>query len=140
MPAITRKQAEIARIAALLESEEYDTAERLAYAVLKEAAEIVTERQLWVVATEGQPFLWGPYWTPDQADKAWRTELGGITGRAGRVVRVYPYRFTDVDPMPTPNDTCAKCGHPRWRHTTEGKRLFCGRRQDKCPCRGFEEN
>lgn len=143
MAPITRSKDELARIVALLESDSYINAEALAYAVLKEAAEIVASRHLWAVRPAGHPVWWGPYWTLAQAEKAWETEIGPVIGAegVGEVARVAPW---PDDPTPPtrkghPREVCT-CGHPRWHHTTEGKRLYCGPKKAGCTCTGgFQE-
>ena len=138
---ITRSKDELGRIVALLEDDTYPTAEALAYAVLKEAAEILAARHMFGVVSKTHPDLvWGPYFTEAQAEKGWRTDVGPVLGSAGgTVLRMAPWPaaheragFDVYDPKAP----CI-CGHPRWRHTNSGKRTYCGNRKDACRCGGF---
>ena len=137
--AITRSKEELARIVGLLESDQYDTAEALAYAVLKEAAEILTARHLWAVRPKGSPVWWGPYYTLTQAEKAWTTQVGPIAGGAdgGELARIAPWREEALDTtIEHARDVCT-CGHVRGWHTTEGKRAYCGPKTLGCRCATF---
>ena len=139
MATLTRSKDEVARIVALLESDEYDNAEQLAYAVLKEATEVIAARGMWVVRPSNAPVWWGPYWTVTQAQKAWETQIGPLAGAGGRgeVGWVSPWPET---PPPQEEsgmrERCA-CGHIRAYHTNVGKRPYCGNRKDGCKCAGF---
>lgn len=138
MPSITRSKDELARIVALLESDTFDTEEQLAYAVLKEAAEIIAGRGMWMVRPSNAPVWWGPYWTLGQAEKAWETQVGPVAGGGGRgeVAWVSPWRDTPTPSSGTDLQEKCLCGHPRWWHTTEGKRLYCGPKSAGCKCSG----
>jgi hypothetical protein len=140
VPPLTRSKDELARIVALLESDVYDTEEQLAYAVLKEAADILADRHLIVVWSRSHPdVLWGPYYTEKQAETAW-ADIGPLLGaEGGALLRVAPwpavpavYRDKDYYPL----SVCI-CGHPRWKHTNSGKKNYCGSRKDGCKCGGF---
>lgn len=141
MPTLTRSKDELARIVALLEDDTYATAEALAYAVLKEAADIIADRHLFVLVASQYPHVaWGPYFTEAQAEKAWRMDIGPVLGTEGGTgLRVAPWpaepaKHEDKDFHP--RSPCI-CGHPRWRHTNTGKRTWCGNRKDGCKCGGW---
>jgi hypothetical protein len=141
MSTLTRSKDELGRIVALLESDAYDTEEQLAFAVLKEAADILADRHLFAVWSRSHPdVLWGPYFTEAQAEKGWRMDVGPVLGaEGGNVLRIAPWPATpavheDKDYYPL---AVCMCGHPRWRHTNSGKRTYCGNRKDGCKCGGF---
>lgn len=138
---ITRSRDELARIVALLESDDYADAPALAYAVLKEAADIIADRHLFVLWSRTHPDVgWGPFYTEAQAEKAWRMEVGPVLGtEGGTMLRVAPWPATPPkheDKDYHPKAPCI-CGHPRWKHTNTGKRSYCGNRKDGCKCGGF---
>lgn len=140
---ITRSKDELRRLTEILESEDYDTDDQMAYALLKEAAAILTERHLFVVWSRRYPEVgWGPYYTEGQAKEAWLGSIGPALGQeGGGIIPIAPWDVTPlVSGIELPTDRCA-CGHARWRHTTEGKRLYCGpsakRTKEPCHCGGF---
>lgn len=144
MPRITPRKAEVEAIAAVLEDETHDSADAMARAVLKTAAELIFDRDLFVVYAAAMPAVaWGPYFTETQARAAWLSEVGPTVanGQGGGIIPVHPFPDAYVTGLEDPRDTCA-CGHPRWRHTTEGSgrgksRFYCGSRKEGCRCAGF---
>jgi len=126
---------------ALLESDQYETEDQLAFAVLKEAVEILTDRHLFVAFSRQYPHVgFGPYFTEAQAEKAWRMEIAPVVGtEGGTLLRIAPWPATPAvheDKDYHPAAPCM-CGHPRWKHTNSGKRGYCGNRKDACRCGGF---
>lgn len=139
MARFTRRKDEVERITALLESDDFDSAEQLAGAILQEAVDIIGGRHSWVLWSRLYPEVgWGPYWTEGQAVKAWTDSVGPALGaKGGGVIPVAPWSEAVYESgLETPTDVCI-CGHARWKHTTEGKRLYCGNRKDGCHCAGF---
>lgn len=128
------------RVAALLESDSFDSVEDLAWAVLREVFAIVAERGWYAVWAKRYPdVLWGPYSTAADAESAWNGDIARTIGDAGGVVvRIAPWSTDDgTDPNAVTPRTVCSCGHPNYRHTTEGKRLWCGSKKGGCTCRGF---
>jgi hypothetical protein len=150
----------IQRVVEILDSDDYDTSEEMAFAmlevagavqqtneqtayqVLKEAAAILTERHLFVVWSRRYPEVgWGPYYTEAQAKEAWLGSIGPALGQeGGGIIPIAPWDVTPlVSGVELATDKCV-CGHARWRHTTEGRRLYCGpsakRTKDPCNCSG----
>lgn len=140
MPTLTRSKDELARIVALLEDDTYPTAEALAYAVLKEAAEIIADRHLFAVWSRKYPdVLWGPAYTEKQAEGLWLQVAPVLGAEGGAVLRIAPWPAEPAaheDKDFHPGAPCI-CGHPRWRHTNTGKRTYCGNRRDGCKCGGW---
>lgn len=140
MTTITRSKDELARIVALLESDTFPDETALAYAVLKEAAEILADRHLFVIWSRQYPdVLWGPTYTEKQAEALWLRVGPALGSQGGAILRVAPFPAEPAvheDKDFHPRTPCI-CGHPRWRHTNSGKRSYCGSRKDGCKCGGF---
>jgi hypothetical protein len=140
----TRRKNEIAQVVALLESDGFDSAEDLAYAVLKAAAEALCARELYTVETSDAPQrMWGLYASRAEAVAAWRGATSDAplerNGRAG-VHQLNPIekRRKFLIRVPSSRDLCGACGHERWVHTSDGTKGGCGlSKATRCHCAAF---
>ncbi|MGL4175383.1 MAG: hypothetical protein ACRCSN_04830 [Dermatophilaceae bacterium] len=122
---LTRKRDEVARIVELLESDKYDSADKLAFALLKESASIALGRDLYGLAVGGSGgYTWGPYFTAADAHRDYTTRIKAEHPSGVRLVaiRAYSEPVETLDPSPEPTDRCT-CGHPVWAHTREGRKV-----------------
>lgn len=138
MAGITRRRDELAVIVGHLESDEYETAEDLAYAVLQASAEIIAGRELFAVVSREYPDVaWGPYYTHTEAQEGWSNAIGhAIGGKGGFIIPLRPWRPSPETEAST-HQVC-QCGHPKYKHVVNrrGQPTDCGvvKKKEKCPC------
>ncbi|OKI45088.1 hypothetical protein [Micromonospora sp. CB01531] len=137
---ITPRKEEVAAVVAVLESDQYDSAQAMAKAVIKEVAELLDMRD-WVALTHrfgdnGQLGLnWGPFGSAIEAQRlADKLALGGRFS----VVRLGSPGLLVANLLgakrPT-KDFCANpaCLHAAWTHSALGNsRGKCV--LESCPC------
>lgn len=139
---LTRRRDEIARMVAILDSDDYDTSEAMAWALLNEAVEIVTNRDLYAVVPQGAPCGFGPYATDTEATRAWDKQVGPVAGQNGGYL--LPIRPFPPEPV-VEGGGCRECGHPEWLHVANknGKPTDCAfgysrsNKKGSCSCRSF---
>ena len=134
MPLTPRKD-EIAAVAAVLESTDYDTVEAMARDVLKAASVLLAQRSSFGVYAEldGEGprvgFSMGPYWTKGDAERA--LERAATAGMRGFTAALH-----SVDTVRPAMDHAAKvcaCGHRPEIHVGKfGCAVY------RCPCGVFQ--
>lgn len=133
---VTPRKDEVAAIAQLLESPDYDSADALARDVIKRVAELFAEREWYALAWRlgpGSPVLsWGPLSSDSEAEKfGSKLSVGG----EGISVKLHStaamlQRFEDSDIAPS--TLCGNCKHPHGTHRHEKRLGKCQVRGCKC--------
>jgi len=132
---LTPRKDEIAAVAAVLESTDYDTVEAMARDVLKAVSVLLAQRSSFGVYAEldGEGpragFSMGPYWTKGDAERA--LESAATAGCRGFVAALHS---TDtVRPIVDHSPKVCQCGHrPEIHVSRHGCAVY------RCPCAVFE--
>lgn len=134
-PTITVRKDEVNAVVEILEDESYESAEKMARALLKATFSMLLARDWWIVGTPGPramldreteekslagvPILFGPYPTDGAAMKALKDESLGLSGTVGIFHVSSPtkqgLKFEEMD-NPASKTNCATCGHNRESH------------------------
>jgi hypothetical protein len=110
---------EVAAVAAILESPEYDDAPSMSKAIVKAVADELLKRDTVVIVPQGQPFGYGPYWSETQAEKAWTKEIGPSVGDTpAGLLKAYPW----APPEEIAAHVDCTCGHARELHVVKNQR------------------
>lgn len=140
--ALTPRKDEKATIVALLESEEFDDADKLAGAVLKAAFDIFQHRNLYLLgasnAIDEPVALFGPFASERDAERAARDAVYNY----GRSMPLWTVDLLNAAPPGVDKEMC-KCGHPRGTHEHPKTAGIClaGAKTVKtrpCPCDHFQ--
>ncbi|MDH6462090.1 hypothetical protein M2302_002265 [Micromonospora sp. A200] len=136
---ITPRKDEVAAVVAILESDQYNSADAMAKAVIKEVAELLDMRD-WVALThrfgDGQLGInWGPFASESEALKL--AGKVGINGKFGTVKLHSPGLLlaNTVGAKRPTKDFCTdiRCMHAAWVHSAVGNsRGACV--LESCPC------
>lgn len=134
------RASEVSAAVAVLDSEDYDTVQDMAKALVKVVAGELLKRETFVLVPNGTPFGYGPLFSAKDAEKAWRTEIGASYSAGAALVRVFPWSPPEIEKR---GGVCA-CGHRVENHVVKnvrggktGRPIECGR--TKCDCRGYQE-
>jgi hypothetical protein len=136
---------EVAAITAILNSDEHDDDKSMAKALLRQAAELIANRETWAVFPSSGVVGHGPYWSSKDAERAWSKGIGETYGSQGRLLRVRPVDPTDAER----GGTCV-CTHSRDIHQDKGKcaafmvggtgpKAKTRPNMPQCGCSGFEQ-
>lgn len=87
---LSPRKSEIEAALAVLESDQYETAEQMAKALVATVGTEVAKRDGYFVTAGDAPFCYGPYWTESAARKAWET-IGSAFARPGRIVHTFSW-------------------------------------------------
>lgn len=136
----TPRKAEVEAVVSILESDEFDSPEHMAKAVLRAAAEQLQQRDWTALAhfwgSEPSGLNFGPFGSPSEAE-AFAAKLAA--GGEGRVVKLTsPAGVTDLIDGKKGADFCAdeQCSHAAFMHLMDGtSRGKCA--LDGCRCRGW---
>lgn len=110
---ITPRKDETERVVALLESDEFDSADKMAKAIIKEVADILSMRDYYAITHrwgDNKGINWGPYGSESEAAKvAEKLQLGGKWG----LVKVYSSGMlaARMDGKLGWKGLCQSCGH-----------------------------
>jgi hypothetical protein len=134
---LTPRSEEVKAVIEILESDEYDSAQAMAKALIKEVAEILSMRDWWAVAhrfagDETGGLNWGPYSSVTEAQKAYEKFIGAGEARA---VKVYSAGHLEAMAVGKKwKGFCEVCHHAKSLHMSEGNsRDKCGLSNCKCP-------
>lgn len=145
---IRPRKEEVARIAELLDSGEYDTATSMAEAIIKEVFALLQRRKTWALVTRdpGLPTaIYGPFASHTDAAKfATQTQISA-TQMAYPVLPPSPTleRASSGPSLGREAALCDRCGHSRGLHdhTTTSRCLYgtyTGRKfYPECECKEF---
>lgn len=152
---ITPRKDEVAKVVEVI-NKDYKTAEDAAKAVLKAAAEILTEREDLMVAlyrptSSRHVFCYGPFGSPADADKIFEKGVG-IGGeyrvQAMRPITLLGWRANGKASEPW-EGFCANCLHPEeehlWATSGPAKKERCGHNvnmledHQRCWCPGYKK-
>lgn len=120
-PSIATRKPEVDAIVELLESDDFDSAEKMARKVISTAFGLMAERDWWVVASRldggGPVTLYGFFATEGAALKALAQNSLALFGEA----TVYPVRglsarTAEIERADARSDDCSTCSHPRIAH------------------------
>lgn len=140
---LTPRSEEVKAVVAILESDEFDSAQAMAKTLIKEVAEILSMRDWWALAhrfkgdTSGG-INWGPYASPAEAQKAAEKYIG-----AGEFKAVKVYSAGQVEAKAEGKKwkgycEVAGCHHAKFLHMADGSsRGKCG--LSLCKCEKFKE-
>ena len=107
---------EVAAVAAILESPDYDDAPSMSKAIVKAVADELLKRDTVVIVPQGQPFGYGPYWSETQAEKAWTKEIGPSVGDTpAGLLKAYPW----APPVELNDAVTCDCGHEKEQHVVK---------------------
>lgn len=129
------RKDEIAAIAAILDSGDYEDSTELAKAVLHKAADLFALRDTHGVAYGLQTdSIWlhmGPYYDVRDANKA-AAELQalGMRTATGRILS--PVMPEHEEPAA---NHCANCGHAPQLHNFQGCGIYLNKSKERCPCK-----
>jgi hypothetical protein len=137
--AISPRSNETAAVLAVLESEEFDSAQSMARACVKAVAAELALRDQYIVYPPGSPVGYGPFWSETDAARAWKKEIGSSFDGQARLLRTFAWTAQDER-----NAEC-ECSHPKEIHVVRGpknkpgKPSECGRviGGAPCPCPSF---
>ena len=123
---ISPRKTEIEAVAKILDSDEYADARAMSRAIVAAVAAALLERELYAVQAVGEPIAWGPFWTPNEAERTWPKVSHG---KPGRIVIVKPWQDRGAEA------TGCKCGHQKAQHVASktGKAQDCALPSCKCP-------
>jgi hypothetical protein len=131
--------AQVKRIVDILNSEDYDSPEQMARAILKEASSIIGETDSWGAITRIPvnnqfPFeVWGPFPDKTQAKKLTTVFEGAVAFIKMRGTISLDDRERLV--APKSNDkSCETCDHPQFAHLN-GTKTMDGCRVPGCTCK-----
>ena len=99
----------------LLESDEFDSAEKMAKAIVSAVAGQLAQRRTFIIVPKGAAFGYGPYWSEADAGKAWREEIGSSFSGTAALLGANPWAPKD-EIVPG----CA-CSHQKEQHVLRGK-------------------
>ena len=133
---ITPRKDEKAALVELLERD-WDTPEALATAVLKEAFNLIQQRDLYGLAVDyaGLRVVYGPFATEGDTERAAK----GLDGGVAFIGKMYAASGT-TRPEDSPHlGACATCSHPKGTHDHPKSIGYCmagatNRKQPACPC------
>ena len=143
LPGVSIRKNELDPIVALLESDEFDSPEKMARAILQQAYESFEERDWWLVGmrNEGNNILYGLHGTEGAARKALEGNTLGLMGTCG-VFEVHSAKarqaYVKEAMSPQPDKRfCKTCGHSWASHGVRRSNPGCvGKR---CNCAEFEK-
>ena len=139
---ITPKKEEVAAVASLLTSEDYDTPEDLAREVIRSVYALLSERDGYGVGiglpTDDLVLPHGPWFNIGDAKRV--AAEAQARGLRAFVARLYGPSSALPEDVGSVYKIC-ECGHPKSLHG-EGKiaRVGCGvynRSKEQCPCKNF---
>ncbi|PSL04098.1 hypothetical protein CLV30_106101 [Haloactinopolyspora alba] len=117
---LTARKDEIQAITDVLEDDTYESAEKLARAVVTTTMRLLLDRDWYVVASRngGNNLLYGPVPSENEAFKAINSGELGLGGEVGVFpVRSVSNRERAVEELDAdPNPACAACNHPKVTH------------------------
>lgn len=134
------RRNELDAVIALMDTEGYESADDLAWDIVKTVAEELGKRQTYLVHPTGSPLVYGPYYYSNDAVKAWKEDIGPCVGGEARLIPAFHFDVED-DEGPT---TC-ECGHGKPNHVVKVKQSKAGPPQEcgvvvnsvKCPCSSY---
>lgn len=130
---ITPRKAEINAIAAIIDSDEYESSEQMAYAVIKETAGLLSLRDTYGIAAGFEPgpgLAFGPYYDARSLQKALiEAQQAGLTARKARLTGVGHLRPVEV------RSVLCECGHRVELHPKSSKCLVL----PTCHCKAFTQ-
>ena len=88
---LTPRANETAAVHAILESGEYDDAESMAKALVRAVGTELSRRDAFLVVIPDGMFVYGPYWTAGQAQKAWEQQIGSSFAGRGRIAHSFSW-------------------------------------------------
>jgi hypothetical protein len=143
LPGVSVRKDELTPIVEILQSEDYDSPEKMARAILQQAYESFSERDWWVVAmrNEGFNILYGLHGTEGAAQKALEKNELGLMGTCG-VFEVHSAKarqayVKEVMSLQPDKRFCKTCGHSWASHGVRKSNPGCVGK--KCGCAQFEK-
>lgn len=132
----TPRKEEIERIVSILESDDYDSGESMAKALLLEIVDMLWFRDWWVLASRGSDYqvVFGPFASEAEAravGQKWQGVLMPGDPMGWGVVQVHGLGGTAEERAGGGFGYCSAedCGHPAYGHsmagTSRGKCLLC---------------
>jgi len=133
---ITPRRDEIKRIAEILESDSYESADKMAAAVLKEAAKILSMRDTYAVVLSKHASF-GPFGSKKEAEKAGKVLLGASGEHGVGLARLASPGRLEAQLEGSDWPGYCRCRHSKELHLMNGSaRGRCGM---YCGCEQYRE-
>jgi hypothetical protein len=134
---LTPRGTEVAAIAELLESDEFDSAEALSKAIIKRVADLFSEREWYVWVYRENPEAWylpyGIFSSETEAKKSAGKMVDMLKGQH-MILHVFSYAelVARIASYKVPSQFCANCEHSHISHQHPRKNGRCAVRNCKC--------
>lgn len=87
----TPRATEVAAVQQILEDESYDDAAAMSKAIVRAVGTELSKRDAFLVVVPDGMFVYGPYWTANQAKTAWEKEIGPNFAGGGRIAHSFSW-------------------------------------------------
>ena len=132
---LTPRASEVKAIEELLESEDFDSSSELAKAILKLAAELLQDRESFVVGVhlwDSDWAVYGPYWSQPELNAALKLVQSENVVKVQNIIPAT--HAAPREHVPEHVDGCGRCNHPEEAHKDKGTRHPSGQYRPEGTC------